>query len=154
MAEAPSFRISMRSMIATGMVDRSTVWLMSVAQREPSTRIRVRCAPRLRREICCEPSLPLVCVVTVLRPEPSTELSFDNTSATLFKPVPSICARVTTWTAEEPSSSTERRMLEPKTLMVSISLVSSLAASWANAEAVAKVAVAPTNNANLIALDS
>src|SRR4051812_49144210 len=58
--EAPSVRISTRSMMLAGMVLRSTAAETpdaedSLIQRRPSTRISVRLALRLRSEIVVEP---------------------------------------------------------------------------------------------------
>ena len=59
--EAPSCRMSMRSMMLAGMVFKSTepdmpVPEVSLTQRKPSTRTRMRPEPRLRRSIAAEPA--------------------------------------------------------------------------------------------------
>src|SRR5690606_34729510 len=113
-AEAPSVRISMRSTALAGIVLRSTAADTpeaedSLTQRKPSTRIRVRLAPRLRREIVVEPDptpepsglkpkLPAE-LNLVLSEEPLTDRRWI-TSPIEPRPVASISAAVITCTGD------------------------------------------------------
>ncbi len=140
--EAPSVRISIRSMMLAGMVLRSTAPETpeaedSLTQRMPSTSTRVRLAPRLRREMVLEPEptpppsagkpkLPAE-LNLVLSAEPLTDRRCRK-SPTVAMPLASISLAVITCTGEWPSRS-DFLMRLPVT-STAVSLVALVSSPW------------------------
>ncbi len=164
-AEAPSCRISMRSMMLIGMVLRSTAAETpeaddSFTQRRPSTRIRVRLAPRSRRLRVDEPEptplpsggkpkLPAE-LNLVLSAEPD-EVSCCSTSPMLVRPACWMSLAVIVITGVWVAMSAPR-MREPVTSTASSRVVFlafgvgvGCAASWACSSAGARQAAMARN---------
>ncbi|MNU97931.1 hypothetical protein D3C71_880270 [compost metagenome] len=135
----------MRSIIAVGMVFRSTLPSRPVVQRRPLTSTKVRSAPRLRRLTPAEPSPPLLKVRFSAAPLAATRCRMSATEVT---PCFSMSARVRLRTGCEVSISV-LLMREPVTEMRS-RLVASCA--WAVTD-VAAPAISATTTASRSLLD-
>ncbi len=144
-AEAPSFRISTRSMTATGIAERSApppIWLDNAygATRLPLMSTRVRLVPKPRSEMPVKPTRP------VPSPPASLKLPIDwligrrsSRSCAVVMPEFAMSCLLMTVTGSAPSPST-RLMLEPVTSILSLVC----AVCWASAGAVATDTARPT----------
>ena len=131
-AEAPSFKISMRSIIATGKRLRSTKVVPPLLEpvstcRRPFTMTRVLLAPRSRRFKAVEPRTAAVVPPSLIPMEPASGNS-RKSSVKLLRPAASISARPIIRTGDGPSNSA-RLIREPVTSYFSSLTVSSFFSS-------------------------
>ena len=132
-ADAPSRRISTRSIMALGTNVRSTAWFASasakLATRLPLTKMSTRSGPKLRRSTEVEP--PPDSTLDWLKPDVPLTALLRNASPTLAKPDSRMDAPVmTTMGLAELKSS--RRMREPVTTISSIDACCSSSSSSAS----------------------